>query len=39
MLDSVKPDEFCGRSTKFHAKMVEELLRRDIHIFTEKPFA
>jgi len=39
MLDSAKPDAvFVAVPTKFHAKMVEELLRRDIHVFTEKPF-
>lgn len=39
MLDQAKPDAvFVAVPTKFHAKMVEELLRRNIHVFTEKPF-
>jgi predicted dehydrogenase len=39
MLDSTKPDAvFVAVPTKFHAKIVEDLLKRDIHVFTEKPF-
>ncbi|HEX3080216.1 MAG TPA: Gfo/Idh/MocA family oxidoreductase [Puia sp.] len=39
MLDTAKPDAvFVAVPTKFHAKIVEDLLKRDIHVFTEKPF-
>ncbi|MDP9040700.1 MAG: Gfo/Idh/MocA family oxidoreductase [Bacteroidota bacterium] len=39
MLDSAKPDAvFVAVPTKFHARIVEDLLKRDIHVFTEKPF-
>jgi predicted dehydrogenase len=39
MLDNAKPDAvFVAVPTKFHAKIVEDLLKRDIHVFAEKPF-
>jgi predicted dehydrogenase len=39
MLDNARPEAvFVAVPTKFHAKMVEELLQRNIHVFTEKPF-
>jgi predicted dehydrogenase len=39
MLDITKPDAvFVAVPTKFHAKIVEDLLKRDIHVFAEKPF-
>ncbi len=39
MLESAKPDAvFVAVPTKFHARIVEDLLQRDIHVFTEKPF-
>ena len=39
MLDTAKPDAVVvAVPTKFHAKIVEDLLKRDIHVFTEKPF-
>jgi len=39
MLDAAKPNAvFVAVPTKFHAKIVEDLLKRDIHVFTEKPF-
>ena len=39
MLDTAKPDAvIVAVPTKFHAKIVEDLLNRNIHVFTEKPF-
>ncbi len=39
MIDEVKPDAaFVAVPTKFHYRMVKELLNRKIHVFTEKPF-
>jgi predicted dehydrogenase len=39
MLDTAKPDAvFVAVPTKFHARMVEDLMNRNIHVFTEKPF-
>ncbi len=39
MLDTAKPDAvFVAVPTKFHAKMVEDLLKRNVHVFAEKPF-
>jgi predicted dehydrogenase len=39
MLETAKPNAvFVAVPTKFHAKIVEDLIRRDIHVFTEKPF-
>jgi predicted dehydrogenase len=39
MLDATKPDAvFVSAPTKFHASIVEELLKRGIHVFVEKPF-
>jgi predicted dehydrogenase len=39
MLDQAKPEAvFVAVPTKYHAKIVENLLGRDMHVFTEKPF-
>lgn len=39
MLDQAQPDAVVvAVPTKFHASMVRELLKRDIHVFVEKPF-
>ncbi|EOZ96360.1 oxidoreductase-like protein [Indibacter alkaliphilus LW1] len=39
MVDETKPDAvIVAVPTKFHFKMVKELLNRNIHVFTEKPF-
>jgi predicted dehydrogenase len=39
MLDEAKPDAVVvAVPTKFHAAIVEELLKRNIHVFAEKPF-
>lgn len=39
MLDKAKPEAvFVAVPTKFHAVMVAELLKRNIHVFAEKPF-
>jgi predicted dehydrogenase len=39
MVDKTKPDAvIVAVPTKFHFKMVKDLLERDIHVFVEKPF-
>ena len=39
LLDKEKPDAvFVAVPTKFHYKMIKELLERNIHVFAEKPF-
>ena len=39
MVDTTKPDAvFVAVPTKFHYKMVKDLLDRNIHVFSEKPF-
>lgn len=39
MVEKVKPDAvFVAVPTKFHYKMVKDLLNKDIHVFSEKPF-
>lgn len=39
MVDATKPDAvFVAVPTKFHYKMVKDLLDRNIHVFSEKPF-
>lgn len=39
MVDETKPDAvIVAVPTKFHYKMVKDLLIRDIHVFAEKPF-
>lgn len=39
MLDQAQPDAVViAVPTKFHASMVRELLKRNIHVFVEKPF-
>ena len=39
MLDNKSPDAvFVAVPTKHHANIVEDLLRRGIHVFVEKPF-
>src|ERR1700709_983321 len=38
MLSTAKPNAvFVADPTKFHARIVEDLLKIDIHVFTEKP--
>ena len=39
MLDATQPQAvFVSAPTKYHAAIVEDLLRRGIHVFVEKPF-
>jgi predicted dehydrogenase len=39
MVDATKPDAvFVAVPTKFHYKMVKDLLDKNIHVFSEKPF-
>lgn len=39
MVEETKPDAvFVSVPTKYHYSMVKELLKRSIHVFTEKPF-
>jgi predicted dehydrogenase len=39
MVDTTNPDAvFVAVPTKFHYKMVKDLLDRNIHVFSEKPF-
>jgi len=39
MVDKTKPDAvFVAVPTKFHYKMVKDLLERGVHVFSEKPF-
>jgi len=39
MLDIAKPDAvFVSTPTKFHTNIVYELVKRNIHVFVEKPF-
>lgn len=39
MVEQTKPDAvFVAVPTKFHYKMVKDLLERGIHVFSEKPF-
>ncbi|MFD2203282.1 Gfo/Idh/MocA family protein [Shivajiella indica] len=39
MVDTTKPDAvFVAVPTKFHYKMVKDLLDKNIHVFSEKPF-
>lgn len=39
MVEVTKPDAvFVAVPTKFHYKMVKDLLERNIHVFSEKPF-
>lgn len=39
MLDETMPDAvFVAVPTKFHASLVKSLLKRQIHVFVEKPF-
>lgn len=39
MLEEAKPDAvIVAVPTKYHAVIVEELLKKDVHVFAEKPF-
>src|SRR5690606_2561922 len=39
MVDEVRPDAvFVAVPTKFHYSFIKELLKRNIHVFAEKPF-
>ena len=39
MIDEVKPDAvFVAVPTKFHFDVIKKLLKKDIHVFAEKPF-
>ncbi|MCK7516508.1 MAG: Gfo/Idh/MocA family oxidoreductase [Ignavibacteriales bacterium] len=39
MLEEAKPEAVVvSVPTKYHASMVQELLEKGIHVFTEKPF-
>jgi predicted dehydrogenase len=39
MVDKVKPDAvFIAVPTKVHARFIKDMLDRDIHVFSEKPF-
>src|SRR5690554_2001502 len=39
MVEEVKPDAvFVAVPTKFHFSFIKELLKRNIHVFAEKPF-